>query len=848
MKKRITAHISIFAVTAISLIVGIVKGLNFNMEESYSSGIFGLSFILALLCAVACIVMDFYASIKDGSIEEWKDLLFLFERYERNDKNKYIYDMYCNTFSKKRPPVTKIGKINAAYKNQNPFGSFSYFDAWMPYIEIVGVALVAFAWSFGIQNIMMYWIASSPLYAMFWISIAILAVGLLVRWMFSEDPGTDINIMCAIVNGVVVVGLAIALSITGIVRHSNVKNYERYSADNIIITVEEKMDATINSSYSNGYVSAFKIKIKNNSTLAVYNIVGEMIIYNAEGKVIDTGNCTFKCNLSGGDEGSFVLNIDRKSSDEALELYYSSIDDLRITFRLTEVIYENYERKEYSVDAKTILELKLSEGGESTTEVQYQNALTLFNQGDYGEARTIFGELGRYKESYEYFRNCEYQIALDLYSQGFYKEAVDKLNTLGNYNNSNSKIQEICDAVLSMAEEYGNEGQYSNAYNLCNQILQYEEHELYYAYKAASTGDYKAAITLGLTTIVLPEGITEIPDGMFEHVSGLKKIIIPSGVTAIGNGAFFQCHSLEEVVIPNTVTFIEASAFSRCEKIKEIKLPDCLQTLGNSAFSYCTALEIVTIGSNLEKNSDVVFNSYTSSGGVRLSSCLDSIGNYTFYGCSALKTINIPKTVTNIGEEAFNHCYSLESISIPNSVSNIETKAFYNCVSLKNVNFEKGGQVLELGEYVFRNSGLESIELPGTIKTISQGAFYECENLKTVTLESGIEAIGLEAFANCSSLENVILSDTLELIYGYAFYGCKIEQLTMPATLVAIGAYAFQFNNLSSVVFENTIGWITTHYNYNTWSYEVNVENPERNAYLLRDGYVADTWTCENDE
>ena len=343
MKNRVTAHISISVVALISLIVGILKGINFNSEELYSSRILGLSLMFALLCAMVCIIMDFLGSITDGSIEEWKDLLFFLRKYDRNEKNQHIYDMYCKDFSTKRPPLIKIWKINVAYSKQNSRGGFWYIDAIKPYIEILGVALVAFAWSFGIQNIMMYWIASCSLYVMFWISIGILALGLLGRCLFSEYPGSDVNIICAIINGAVVVALAIALATTGIVRHSNVKKYERYSSDNIIIAITDKNENS----------NRIGLDFENKSALGITFMQGVLRMYDTTDTQILETRIDFNGIMPSGEKKTFTIDINNYTK----EFYKKPIKYMYATFKLESVTFDNGKTKEYDVEAIKVLEL-----------------------------------------------------------------------------------------------------------------------------------------------------------------------------------------------------------------------------------------------------------------------------------------------------------------------------------------------------------------------------------------------------------------------------------------------------------------------------------------------------------
>lgn len=65
-----------------------------------------------------------------------------------------------------------------------------------------------------------------------------------------------------------------------------------------------------------------------------------------------------------------------------------------------------------------------------------------------------------------------------------------------------------------------------------------------------------------LTSIVFPEGLTEIGRIAFEGCSGLESVGIPEGVVSIGGDAFSGCRNLKSITIPDSVTNIDDRAFA----------------------------------------------------------------------------------------------------------------------------------------------------------------------------------------------------------------------------------------------------------------------------------------------
>ena len=96
-----------------------------------------------------------------------------------------------------------------------------------------------------------------------------------------------------------------------------------------------------------------------------------------------------------------------------------------------------------------------------------------------------------------------------------------------------------------------------------------------------------------LTSITIPDGVTEIGGGVFGYCRSLTSITIPDSVTSIGSGAFSGCASLESITIPDGVTSIRNYAFYGCTSLESITIPDSVTSIGDEAFSYCTSLKTV---------------------------------------------------------------------------------------------------------------------------------------------------------------------------------------------------------------------------------------------------------------
>ena len=150
------------------------------------------------------------------------------------------------------------------------------------------------------------------------------------------------------------------------------------------------------------------------------------------------------------------------------------------------------------------------------------------------------------------------------------------------------------------------------------------------------------AVDKSLSRCKIKDGTRWIGFRAFSECNGLTSIEIPNSVTNIGYAAFWHCFSLHSVKIPNSVVRIADFAFGTCPLLTSVTIPNSVTSIGNYAFNRCRSLTSVTIP-----------NSVT------------SIGNYAFSGCSGLISVTIPNSVTSIGEGAFEDCDDLTDIYVP---------------------------------------------------------------------------------------------------------------------------------------------------------------------------------------
>ncbi|MBO4810171.1 MAG: leucine-rich repeat domain-containing protein [Prevotella sp.] len=257
--------------------------------------------------------------------------------------------------------------------------------------------------------------------------------------------------------------------------------------------------------------------------------------------------------------------------------------------------------------------------------------------------------------------------------------------------------------------------------------------------------------------LVLPEGLTSIPDYAVMGSSRMKSITIPSTMTSIGKAFCHNCVSLLSAVIPDNITFLGGLAFSYCKSLEEVVIGDGIETISDHSFYRCQNLKTITVGRGLksiEKNNEVCVSNiiirdmatWCGLKGCGTLTCHDI--PYRLFDSNGNEILNV--TVPNGVEAIEEYCFyksSIQSVSLPASVKSIGDWAFYNCLSLQNIAIPSKSLLESIGVYAFHRCDLTSVTIPDLTKSIKQGAFCNCLNLSTVVLGRSVIDIGSGAFS-----------------------------------------------------------------------------------------------------
>ena len=409
-----------------------------------------------------------------------------------------------------------------------------------------------------------------------------------------------------------------------------------------------------------------------------------------------------------------------------------------------------------------------------------------------------------------------------------------------------------------------------------------------------------------LTSVTIPEGITDILPSTFHGCAALETVALPSTLLTIQNYAFNGCSALTTINLPEGLVSIGNFSFQRCTSLTTLTLPSTLTSMERS-FEECTGLTHVysnimtpfAIGAFWFINSDCVLtvplgmrDAYINCSGwgdgtgeaskvfasvveddqavvktiegvpvrytldaMKMTATIgrkESTGNTRAIPQDTKGSVTFPETieylgktytVNRLGYHACDSCQSITSVVLPSTVENYVEAGFRYCTSLKNAVIPVASNQMFMG-----CKALEEVTFVGKPTYIGPTSFYGCSALKSISLPEGITSIGNGAFHSCSSLESVELPKTLTNISTWAFRNCtSLKSIELPAKLTTLGKSGVFFGctNLEEVRALNpTPIDITTLTNpFNGISSNCVLTVPVG----TRDAYIAAGWTERTD-
>jgi len=238
--------------------------------------------------------------------------------------------------------------------------------------------------------------------------------------------------------------------------------------------------------------------------------------------------------------------------------------------------------------------------------------------------------------------------------------------------------------------------------------------------------------TTYLTSITIPDQITEIGDYAFYGNPTLKTVNFHSGITRIGAGAFYET-LLTQVRITNPDCEIGNSCFSNSQ-VSSISLPQGMKKLGRHVFFYCVNLTSLTLPEGMEEIGLMCFSSCNLTS-VNLPSTMVKLDSCSLQD-NPFSSINL-KNVKYVGRQAFSMCTNLTTVTSNGKLEEIDGAAFTRC-PITTAYLPEGLLTINMNAY-FRCTNLNSFTVPTTVTTITGNPCVGATSLRAFNVAAGNE-------------------------------------------------------------------------------------------------------------
>lgn len=294
------------------------------------------------------------------------------------------------------------------------------------------------------------------------------------------------------------------------------------------------------------------------------------------------------------------------------------------------------------------------------------------------------------------------------------------------------------------------------------------------AFKSSGLKRFKAqsSITsMGKVTDIWRDSEDKFLSDVFENCLDLVEIDFSEQTSFLGQ-IFQGCVSLSTAILPNRLTEIPEGQFRNCSSLAGVsykngdqivnKFPSTLKTIGRYAFYYCAFTDLL-----LDDCSKVLIGEYSFAGNnfsnlIVPTPQIAEVMSYAFSSSDNLLTIEW-KIENQVPEYCFAYSKKLKSFTATSIKNGIEDCAFIDCSSLNSVTLTLAGSNFFILSSVFKNCAISEIVIPNGVVTIGSQAFYG-NPFKNLVFPDTLTKLAEDALQNCQNLEKFELTNDLSEI------------------------------------------------------------------------------------
>jgi hypothetical protein len=333
-------------------------------------------------------------------------------------------------------------------------------------------------------------------------------------------------------------------------------------------------------------------------------------------------------------------------------------------------------------------------------------------------------------------------------------------------------------------------------------------------------------------TIVLPDGISTLPNALFSGCTSLVSISLPESLKELPQSMFEGCSSLTIIDLREyeSLTTLGSYAFRNCVNASDILLPPTITRLSNSCFAG-TAISHIDL-SHVTQLGDSILNGCTNvvdMGDINLADSITELP-FGFYSNCALTEIKLPEQIKTLGGSVFAGNYSitqadfsaLDFSSISTTTAGIDVSGTGIC-SYNDILFPEGYSHSIIPHRFFMGCpNITTLDFPGTITTIGSYSYY-ASGLVTAYIPDNVTLVGASAFSSCENLLYAKFPEDFNLT-NTGFSGCRnllvvdmpkttsstilpnsflsntaVSSLQLPSSIIQIGSGSFNGSRIRSI-------------------------------------------------
>lgn len=271
-----------------------------------------------------------------------------------------------------------------------------------------------------------------------------------------------------------------------------------------------------------------------------------------------------------------------------------------------------------------------------------------------------------------------------------------------------------------------------------------------------------AFVGAALTSLTIPENVSEVGDGAFAGCPALASVVVKAtaglgsdifanckalttaDISAIGEvpvRMFDGCTALTSVVSNPQCTAIDVAAFRGCKALKSFDFAPTLTSLRASAFE----------DSGLQK--------------IDMTACQDIIfiEKYVFANCGDLTEAVFSDKTINISEGALFNCEKLTAIHLPASISGLSTAMLSNTALAGK--FELPSMTMTIDDYALTDvTAISELDIPASVFYIGNEAMSGMTGLKRIDVSKHqfVPSIGADVWSDVDQPQvKLIVADSM---------------------------------------------------------------------------------------